>query len=242
MNFLFIKKSELNGNTACLTGDRARYATVVHNASIHQEYSVIVESAGITRGRVVTAEANLIELELETIKQAIVRPAINLIVGISRPPTVRKVIHSAVSFGVNKLCFLSSANSEKSYFSSKALLQDEMEAEVVLAQEQSGQVCPPEIVVARQFKKFVEDDFNDLAGSGRRLLCDCSYVSGISRLANELKNQTVTLVIGPESGWTVFEKQLLQQQACELVQLTEGMLRVELAVTAALAQVRGLQV
>ena len=75
-----------------------------------------------------------------------------------RPLTFSKIIHSAVTCGVKRICFFHSAKVEKSYWQSSRLVGEFIRDEVVLALEQCADTVFPEITFHRKFRRFVEDE------------------------------------------------------------------------------------
>ncbi|HAB91342.1 MAG TPA: 16S rRNA (uracil(1498)-N(3))-methyltransferase, partial [Pseudomonas sp.] len=98
--------------------------------------------------------------------------------------------------------------------------------------EQARDTVLPEIILAKRFKPFVEDELPAMAANTRGLIAHPGDYPECPRALSE----PVTLAIGPEGGWIPYEVELLSQAGLNPVQLGERILRVETAVPALLAR------
>ena len=165
---------------------------------------------------------------------------VTLLCALPRPLTFSKVIHSAVTCGVKRLCFFHSAKVEKSYWQSSRLADDAIREDVMLALEQCADTVRPEITFHRRFRPFFEDELNGIAPSdGVRLFGSPSSVEPVPvGLAGRKK---VVLAVGPEGGLNDFEEQNLRELGFSGVTLGRRILRSEFAVNALLSLLGGCQ-
>ncbi|MCB0354667.1 MAG: 16S rRNA (uracil(1498)-N(3))-methyltransferase, partial [Bdellovibrionales bacterium] len=134
-----------------LSGARAAYVRQWHSLSEGKEFPALLHQYGRGRASVATLSEQEIcftgrfePLEIERLK-------VLAIVGVSRPQTVKKVIHSAVTFGVEELVLVGTERGEKSYLQSHSLAPDQILEETVRALEQATDPHPPAISLLKHF-------------------------------------------------------------------------------------------
>lgn len=196
---------------------------------------------GGNRGQatVLRASKDEVLLELTLDLPALPRFPAALVVAVSRPQTIKKIIHLATTLGMMELHLLKTANVEKSYLQSKVLENDAIKAEVVLGLEQAVDSIPPAIQIHRNFHAFSTDVLptilQDVPGQKTtRLLAHTSAETGKVFLGQGDLNQKLIVAIGPEAGWSEQEISKFQGLGFELIGLGERILRVEVAAAALL--------
>jgi len=157
-------------------------------------------------------------------------PWVDLLVGLSRPPTCKKVLEHGATLGVNQFHFFKAELSEKSYLQSKLFKDEQYQKLIELGLSQSG--------VYHQMPKFNLSSFNPLH--------EYKDVKQKYILSLETKetfrdqeidfNQPVLLAIGPERGWTRSETNLFKENGFKEVSISTSILRVETAVFTSLGQ------
>ena len=244
MNFLALYPNEFESNLAVLEGNRAAYAEKIHNCKLNKKYQIVVIGQGRSTGQVIFIEESKVILELSTIQPVSLELNIILAVGICRPQSVKKVLQSAVIFGVREVVFLASENSEKSYFSSKILSDNVSSDRIILeAIEQTGMPSYPNFRFVKKFSKFFEEPY--LKGPSinqLRISTDTNSSLSLLKVKKDLDGSPTefVLVIGPEKGWTKVEKKYFEQSNFVSVGLGPAMMRVEDASSVALTQIKTL--
>jgi RsmE family RNA methyltransferase len=162
---------------------------------------------------------------------------LNLIVGLCRPQTVKKVIEVAVTVGIESLHFVRCERSEKSYLHSDVLSQAKMNTQVHQVLEQVWDARAPEIVIHPRFREFAED----VLGSQRRLmLADCasdlpdySELLAVCSESDSNEQGSRWIAVGPEAGWNAFERTMfLNDLGAKAFSLGPRILRTEQAAQA----------
>ena len=195
--------------------------------------------AGVTGGRVGVAEILSMagdHAELRFTPQGDPPPPLDIILccALPRPLTFSKIIHSAVTCGVKRICFFHSAKVEKSYWQSSRLVGEFIRDEVVLALEQCADTVFPEITFHRKFRRFVEDELPGIVPEkALRIFGSPSAEAPVP--AGAAHDGEVALVIGPEGGLNDFEEQDLRDHGFSGVTLGPRILRSEFAVNAFLS-------
>lgn len=153
---------------------------------------------------------------------------INLIIGLSRPQTCRKILQEATSLGVRRMFFVQTDRGETSYANSKLWTTGQWQRIVRAGVEQAFTTRIPEV----HFDPPIEQTFDQVSAADA-LICLDNY-EATNRLAPEIGNsQSITLALGSERGWTGRERDLFRQQGFTLASLGERPLRTETAVVAA---------
>lgn len=158
-------------------------------------------------------------------------PQLTLIIALQRPQTFSKVIHSAVTLGIKKIHFIHTFKVEKSYWQSSRLLPENLQEEIDLALEQSGDPVEPELFFHRRFKIFAEDELDDIAGKSIKLFGDPAGTAPVP-----LPDSPVTLALGPEGGFTDYEETTLRAHGFSGISLGTRILRTEFALAALLGK------
>ena len=189
-----------------------------------------------------TVSPELVELELSlSLPHLDVFPA-DLIIGLSRPQTVRKVIQAGVMLGVRSIHFVRSERGEKSYAHSSALEEGALQDEILKALEQVWDSRAPTVRVHRNFSYFVKHHLPDLLGpdllgaEGDRAKALLAHPGSAPLSAATLSAPVgpldrFVIAIGSERGWGDCEVAKFQEQGFAMVGLGPRVLRVELAVT-----------
>ncbi|MEZ4753134.1 MAG: RsmE family RNA methyltransferase [Bdellovibrionota bacterium] len=232
MNLLLLYPEELDQGNALLKGKRAKELIDRHGLKSGDSLKVGIRNQGIGSGLVtIQGEELIIDFTLE--REPPARRPIFLICGISRPQTVKKVIQSAVLFGIKELHFVRASQAEKSYLDSQIFSEEVLERHLALGLEQAIDTISPTIEIHRQFKPFIEDYLSKLNSQNLKILAD---ISGEREFPKSIKqeSQSIVLSVGPEAGWSDFEIECFTQSGFMPYSFGERVLRVETAVNALL--------
>jgi RsmE family RNA methyltransferase len=170
------------------------------------------------------------------------RPGVDLILALPRPKALRRILPAAASFGVDRLVLLGAARVEKSFFDSPLLQPAAIEEQLCLGLEQGRDTRPPEVLVRRLFRPFVEDELDALFPTcAHRLLAHPGAPPLAQVLAGPRPAGVRTLLaVGPDGGWVPFERQLLGARGLREASLGDRPLRTEVAVAALLGALAAL--
>ena len=235
MNLLLFEPEDfLPDGTARVSGRRLRQLSEVLKATPGK-----ICKAGVLDGDIGTAE--LLSIDGSSAVFRFRRTGsppppldVTLLCALPRPLTFAKVLHSAVTCGVKRICFFHSAKVEKSYWQSSKLADGVIRDEAVLALEQCADTVMPEISFHRRFRNFFEDELPELISA------DAVRVFGAPSSADPLpvglaRRAKVVLAIGPEGGLNEFEENKLRECGFSGVTLGRRILRSEFAVNAFLS-------
>jgi RsmE family RNA methyltransferase len=164
------------------------------------------------------------------------KPEITLICALPRPQTLKKILFTSAMMGVTSLHLIRSNRVEKSYFDSPLLAPENHSRFIIEGLMQGKLTRPPEIIIHRRFKPFVEDYLPTVIKSDA--VCLLPEPKSDRMLKGIIKNRPDKMVIalGPEGGWVPYEIELMTNKGFVPIQLGPWILRVEHALTAILAQ------
>ena len=235
MNLLLLGPGDfLPDGTARVSGRRFKQLEEVIKAAPGKLCKAGVMGGPVGSAELLAMEADHADLRFEA--HGAPPPPLKVILccALPRPLTFSKVIHSAVTCGVKRICFFHSAKVEKSYWQSSRLADEFIREEVTLALEQCADTVFPEISFHRKFRKFVEDELPVILPE-KTLRIFGSPGAEAPVPAGAAHNGEVALVIGPEGGLNEFEEQDLRDHGFAGVTLGSRILRSEFAVNAFLS-------
>ncbi len=158
---------------------------------------------------------------------------IDLIVGLSRPQTGRKILQEATSLGVRRIFFVATDRGEPSYATSKLWTTDEWRRLIRIGVEQAFSTRLPDV----QVDVTLAEAFNVLAAThptGTRICLD-NYESTLGLWDAVGSASSVVLAVGSERGWTQGERTQFREHGFMLAQIGDRPLRTETATIAAIS-------
>lgn len=233
MNSILLYPEEVGpGGHVELRGARARHAIEdFHDVAAGVSIPASVHGGGRGRASYHRIAPDLVELIFEPTTEAMPRNPITLIVAVSRPQTIKKVIQAAVFLGVEQLLFVRTDLTEKSYLSSRELRPERTTLEVERALEQCCDSIAPVISVHRTLREVMEN-----ASAGRLAFFADTVSSTVSAPHHDtgidafVPSEPVSIAIGPEKGWSPREQHLFLEKGFRGLSLGERVLRVDAAV------------
>lgn len=155
---------------------------------------------------------------------------IDLIVGLSRPQTCRKILQEATTLGVRSIHFATTQRNEPSYASSKLWTTNEWERLVRAGVEQAFSTRFPAV----KFGVSISDCIESTNSTAVRICLD-NYEATTSLRDACSQSESVVLAVGSERGWTENERELFRQNGFALAHLGDRPLRTETAVIASVS-------
>ncbi len=240
MNSLVVLDGEgWESGVVVLVGNRAHAVFLRNDLVLGQSVTVARYGGGKGSARVTCYEPHRIELQIEQVVPSLALRPIDLIVGLSRPQTAKKVIQAAVMSGVRSLHFVLTELGEKSYLSSHTLKPNFLQDEVVKALEQIGEGLCPQIHVHSSFRSVPWSDFesNDPSTPYLRLVASPGEPPAGQLLFEQGgRARGLALAVGPEPGWSERERDLFVKRGFTGVGLGPRVVRVEIALLFLLGQ------
>ena len=229
MNIILFEKNPEN-NLIKTDDDRANH--VLEILKLKQgdcfKMGIVNKSEGKAVIEKITDEGIFFSYKPETVP---VLYPVTLLVAQVRPICMKRILREAVSLGCNRLILTGSQTGEKSYLSSNLYKTGEYKDYLLDGAMQSAHAGIPQVDFADNVKEALA-----LAGSSG----DASYIlldniSGATALSKaEIKGSAV-LAIGPERGWTDYERKLFTDAGYKPMLLGQRVLRTETACSSGLA-------
>ena len=226
---LFAPEEILADGTVLLSDGRAEHLRQVLHAAPGQ---VIVTGtlnglAGVSRVVEVSGAGVRLLPEHTT---ALAEPWFDLLLAAPRPKVLKRLWPQLAALGVGRVLLLNAYKVEKFYFSSQWLDPRHYRPLLIEGLTQSGLTRMPEVRICPRFKPFVEDELDRLFPVALRLLAHpgprSALPPGTDRHARPL------LAVGPEGGWTDYERDALLEHGFQLFSLGERALRSDTACVA----------
>jgi 16S rRNA (uracil1498-N3)-methyltransferase len=164
------------------------------------------------------------------------KPKVDIICALPRPQTLKKVLNTCATMGIDNLYLIRSEKVEKSYFHSPLLKEENYTKYLIEGLSQGKRTDQPKVSIHNRFKVFFEKDFEAIRKNSICLLAHPDTNNYLNKISLDKQNN-IALAIGPEGGWNEFETTLMEEKGFIKFRLSESILRVENAVTAALSQV-----
>ena len=155
---------------------------------------------------------------------------IRLLVGLPRPQTARKILEQAAALGAGAMDFFGTDKGEPSYADSKLWTTDEWKRHLTRGVEQAFCSFIPKVRHWRNLEAVLDD----LSQSDGRLALDLYEADAPLSTDAVAGKESIILAVGPESGWSPRERDLLREAEFSLLHLGERVLRQETACLTAL--------
>lgn len=242
MNIILLDAEELSETkSVTLTGRRFEHIRQVLKAEVGDRLRVGQINGQRGHAEVLSIDAHGCQLACVFAEPPPPTPEMILIIALPRPQTLKKLLLEATSLGIAALHFVRGRRTDKNYFQSKVLEAERLRHHLLLGLEQSGDTRLPPVTLHKRFRPFVEDSLDSLLPDAcQRLLADAQSHRPLAE-SGPIKPGPVALAIGPEGGWTDFEREQWRAAGFDEFSLGPRILRVETAALVAMAQLRLLQ-
>ncbi|MEE9431963.1 MAG: RsmE family RNA methyltransferase [Melioribacteraceae bacterium] len=238
MNIIILTKNDrVDETTYSIDDNRATHIIKILKSKVGDVLEIGLLNDSIGKSEVVDLNDGIVKLKiLELSKYTTPQYCIDLILALPRPQTLKKVLATIATMGINNLYLIRSEKVEKSYFHSPLLEEKNYSKYLLEGLSQGKRVDLPKVTIHKKFKQFFENSFLQKNETSVKLLAhpDEDIFLNKKMLNN---NNNIILAIGPEGGWNDFEINFMAEKGFQKFKLSKNILRVETAVTAALAQV-----
>lgn len=177
-----------------------------------------------------------IELSVVATEPAPKALPIQLIFGLPRPHSAKRILFEAASLGVQALHFFEAERGEPSYARSSLWTTDEWKERLWQGAEQSFATQLPEVSIHPDLQYAL----SHLGSAGLRIALDNYEAASPLSQSIPVDSAAVFLAFGPERGWSPNERDTFRRNGWQLAHLGPRVLRVETACTAAVAAVAAL--
>jgi 16S rRNA (uracil1498-N3)-methyltransferase len=138
------------------------------------------------------------------------------------------------ALGVGRVLVTNAERVERFYFDAHALDPAHYRPLLIEGLAQAKDTLLPEVTVHKRLKVMIEDELDSMIPEARRFVADPSYTRSVWDAIASGPCPRVLLALGPEGGWTPYERDMLERHGFAGVGLGTRTLRSD---TAAIAMV-----
>ena len=235
MNLILIEPHELAGDRATLRDGRATHIRKV----LHGQPGATVR-VGLLDGprgvaTITALDDEQVELRCAWEQEIPPLPRLDLLLALPRPKVLRRLWAQLAALGVGRLALTNAVKVERNYFDTHVLEEATYRPLLIEGLQQAQDTRLPQVSIHKQLKPLVEDRLDELFPDTLRLLADPGAREQISGRMPTGFTGRVLLAVGPEGGWTAFERDLFARQGFVGVGLGPRTLRTDTACVALLA-------
>lgn len=237
MNLLLLEPGEVDGDVVDLTGRRARHVIAVLGASAGDRVRLGMMRGATGNGVVESIGRGRVRLRVELTTEPAPPPPVSLVLALPRPKSLSRALETAAQLGVRRIDLVNAWRVDKSYFDSPRLEPAKLRDSLVLGCEQGATTWLPAVEVHRLFTPFVRRALAERVAGGRAagLLLHPRDAQPIEAVAGDRAGDLI-VAIGPDGGWIDRELSTFDDIGFRRASLGERVLRTDVAVAAALAQ------
>ncbi len=238
MNTLLLTADELRSQhgsgrrRACVGGARARHLIEGLGVEPGARVRVAVVDEALGWAEVVSCERDRVEVEFVLDDAPAKKLPLTLIAGLTRPKAARRLLVDAAAAGVERVVLVGTWRVPKSYWQSPSLQPAAIDADVARGVALAGDCILPRVDTVAAFKPFAEDVLPRLVAGSTALVA----VPEATERCERAQPGPVVLCIGPDRGFTDYERDLLMAAGCRPVSLGHRTLRVHAAVHVAIGR------
>ncbi len=213
---------------------RARHIVDILRRGIGDRFDAGVVNGPIGVATVTSLDDRALTFAFTPAREPAPLPDVTLLVGLPRPNTARDILRDATTLGARALHFVATERTTASYATARLWTDGEVRTQLLLGAAQAFDTRIPVVTSTHTLADALEN-----YGAGARIALDNYEADAhLGRwLAAPATAGPVTLCIGPERGWGPRDRAALRAAGATLHHLGTRVLRVEMAVVAALALV-----
>ncbi|QFI14220.1 16S rRNA (uracil(1498)-N(3))-methyltransferase [Borrelia sp. CA_690] len=152
---------------------------------------------------------------------------LNVLIGMIRPIVAKRIIKELASIGICEIIFFNAELTEKSYLNSKIFKNNDYEKYLIAGAMQGGVTYLPKIKIIKNLKdslKYIKQKNFEI-----KILLEKDSKKNLMDIKQA---DNLTIIVGPERGFTEKEKQLITQNNFSSYSISSNILRTETAIIA----------
>lgn len=228
MNLILLQPDDFREEDLVVLSDgRAEHIRKVLKAESGKVLRVGLLNGPLGKGTVLSVEKHAVCLQCVFDEEGPPRPRVDLLLAMPRPKVMKRLWAQLAALGVGRIVLVNADKVERYYFDTHVLKPDFYNARLVEGLQQARCTHRPEVLIRKHFKPFVEDELAEQFPDSIKILAD---PTGMTRLSDfEFNEKKVLLAVGPEGGWTAYERDQLQQHGFNLFGMGPRILRTDTA-------------
>ncbi len=237
MNLVLLEPHETTDPAdVSLTGVRATHLRTVLGVTNGSSVRVGIIDGPRGVATVTSVDSARVTLRCSFDANTIERPRVDLLLALPRPKVLKRLWAQLAAIGVGRVMLTNAARVERNYFDTHILEPAHYRPLLVEGLQQARDTRLPVVTVHRQLKVFLEDELEQ-ASEGTRLCADPDSGHTIADTIGRSSTQRVLLAVGPEGGWTDYERTMLARLRFASVTMGARTLRSDTACIALLTLV-----
>lgn len=231
---LFEKRELLDDGTVRFSDGRAKQIREVLRAEVGAVLKVGMIDGLVGSGQVVEYAGDFVRLSV-TLDSEAPAPWFDLLLAVPRPKVLKRLWAQLAALGAGRIVLLNAARVERVYFDSHWLRDEHYRPLLVEGLMQCGATRLPEVSIQRRFRPFVEDELDAAFPTTWRLAAHPGPVLPVPAPPGDDRTARPLLAIGPEGGWTPYERETLAAHGFQSFSIGERILRSDTACLALIA-------
>ena len=248
MNRILFEPDEIHDGRATFSGVRAEHVLNVLHGEVGQTLKTGVLDGPIGTSMIERIEGNAVTVRC-THETPSLPPWIDLILAPPRPRAMKRLLPQLASLGVRRIVLVGAEKVEKAFWGAQLLKEEIYRPLLVDGLQQAGTTIVPTIHIAKNFKRFLDFQFNsEFGGQSPLIVAHPSPLRAQSPTlggqapaifggqAPNVRGLSPVLAVGPEGGWTDDEVARLEEKGFARMSLGPRILRTDTALIALLSR------
>lgn len=234
MNLILLDPEEIDSSGhAVLSDSRAAHIREVLNAVPEKTVRVGLVNGPLGVGTVKRSAPDRVVLSCAFKGKAPPRPRIDLLLALPRPKVMKRLWAPLASLGVGHIILTAAWKVERNYFDTHVLDPAFYTPLLKEGLQQARDTRLPCVTVHRRFNVLLKDELDRLFPAGMRWIADPESAPRWPPIRKRSSARAL-LAIGPEGGWTEYERDLLRAHGFKSISLGPRPLRTDVACIALL--------
>ncbi len=237
VNLILIEPDEAtHAGRLALGGSRAEHVRTVLKVVPGSTVRVGIIDGPFGVGTVTAVDSTAVSLQCRFDADTPARPQVDLLLALPRPKVLKRLWAQLAALGVGRIMLTNAARVERNYFDTHILGPEVYRPLLIEGLQQARDTRLPIVSVHRQLKVFLEDEL-ERDSDGIRIYADPGTGKRIDDALLAHAGERVLLAVGPEGGWTDYERHMLAGHGFEPVTAGSRTLRSDTACIALLSLV-----
>lgn len=182
-------------------------------------------------GSILTLTDEMLEMSVVCDIEPPVASPVVLVLALPRPKVFKRILITATTLGIKRICLINSWRVDKSYWGSPCLNSDEISEQLITGLEQARDTVLPVVTLHSRFKPFVEDELPQIAAGSICYVAHPHNAQPCPQRSLCPTDQVITVAVGPEGGFIEYEVEKLIECNFTPIEIGARILRVEAAIT-----------
>ena len=264
MNRILFEPGEIRDGRATFSDARAEHVLSVLHGAEGQTLKTGVLDGPVGTSVIERIEGNAVTVRC-THETPSLQPWLDLILAPPRPRAMKRLLPQLASLGVHRIVLVGAEKVEKAFWGAQLLKEEIYRPLLIDGLQQAGTTSVPTIHIAKNFKRFLDFQFNsDFGGQSPLIVAHPSPLRGQSPAlrgqspailggqspvffggqapvflggqASNVRGLSPVLAVGPEGGWTDAEVGLLEAKGFARMSLGPRILRTDTALIALISR------